>query len=137
MYQGVIPFFASQQFDGDVGNHFIGIHIERGTGTALDGVQDELIQVLACQHFVTGSYNGVRLGRLQCASPTIGCRTGFFDQGQAFDHRRMGGLTGNMKIFVGTQGLHTIISVRGDVFLTDRITFQTFELLLTHCHNPP
>jgi hypothetical protein len=38
MDQGVLSFFTTQQFDGDVGDHFVGIHIERGTGTALDGV---------------------------------------------------------------------------------------------------
>ena len=137
MDEGIIAFFASQNLDGDVSNHFIGIHVERGTGSALDGVQDELVQVFPFQELIAGCHDGVCCSRLQCASPPIGHRTGFLDVSQASDHGRMSGLPGNMEIFMSTQRLHSIIGVPGDVFLTDGITFRTFEFLLTHCLFPP
>ena len=137
MNQGIIPFFPAQDLNGDVGDHLIGIYVERGAGASLDGILDELVQIFSSQDAVAGGLDGFGGCRLQGTGPTICQGAGFLDVSQAADHGRMGGLTGNVEIFESPERLHPIIGVPGDGFRTDGITFQTFEFLLTHGLFPP
>ena len=57
----VIAFFASQDFDGTVGNYFVCIHIQRSAGAALNGIHNEIPMKFSRKNFITGKHHGLGL----------------------------------------------------------------------------
>ena len=56
---GIIAFFSAQKLNGSVGNDLVGVHIGRGTGTALNGVYNKLTVQLSGYDFITGADNSL------------------------------------------------------------------------------
>ncbi|MOA30355.1 hypothetical protein D3C78_1514390 [compost metagenome] len=51
----VFAFLMTHQFQTDIRQHFVGVHVQRSTCTALEHVYRELIHAFAfIQHFITG-----------------------------------------------------------------------------------
>ena len=52
---------TSEDLTGSVCDHLIHIHICAGSGTTLNGIYDKFLSQFSCDHFITGSDNGVCL----------------------------------------------------------------------------
>ena len=125
MNDGVVAFFAAQNLDGTVGDHFVGVHVERGAGAALDTVGDKGIVQLAGQDLVTGLYDGVFDLFIHVTDLTVGDGTGFFYSSQRTDKFRMGAAAGDVKVFVGTDRLQSVVSFAFNFSFADEVGFDT------------
>ena len=79
MYDGIITFGAAQNFDSTVSNHFVGIHIDGGTGTTLYSITNELIVEFAFQNFTAGLPNGITDIFIQFTNFMVSDSTSNFD----------------------------------------------------------
>ena len=74
---GVVHVFQRQ-----IGDHFIGIHVGRGAGAALNHVDDELVVVLATDQVRAGLTDCGVLGAAEVAEFAVGVRRRLLDHGQ-------------------------------------------------------
>ena len=79
VYNIIIAFFATENFNGSVGNDFVGIHVKGSSGTALNWVYDKIIMEFSGNNFITGLNN--RIGNFLVQQPhlAVGDGTGFLD----------------------------------------------------------
>ena len=136
MYDRVIALLAAQKLDGAVGDDFICIHIDRGSGAALNRVNDEVLVMLTGQNLVAGLHDGVCPLLIQQVNLAVGDGSGLLNISQAVDNLRMHIQSGDMEIFCGTQGLDAVVHVFGDVFGTDGIFFNSIFCLVAHNNSP-
>ena len=125
MYDAVIALLSAQDLDGTIGNDLIGIHIDGGAGTALDLIADKLIVEFSLHDLAAGLADGFADIFTDDLVVIIGQGAGHLDLRQAFDKLRQQGPSGNMKIFVSSQRLHSVISIRRNFSFSDRIPFNT------------
>jgi len=71
---------AAQNLVAAIGNHFIEIHVGRGTARAFQQIDDERVAMLTADDFAAGFSDGVALGRRQHADIMIGQRRRPFAQ---------------------------------------------------------
>ena len=83
---------------GSVCDHLIHIHICAGSGTTLNGIYDKFLSQFSCDHFITGSDNGICiiLRKKPCIIISDSCC--FFNLCQVPDKYRMKLCTCNRKI---------------------------------------
>ena len=129
----VVPTFLAEQLEGTVGNDFVGIHVGRGAGAALDDVHHELFVQLAVDDFSAGGDDGLATGGIEQAELLVGERGGLLDLGQGtnqvgIDRDRN---AGDREVFQCAQGMHPVIGTDRDVAITQQIVFAT-ESLLAH-----
>ena len=140
MYNRIVALLTAQQFDGNVGDHLVGVHIHRGAGTALDGVYDKLVVVLALHKKVTGLHN--RAGNVS-AQHTCICvcdGTGFFQLREAVDHFFVEHATGDGEVLHSPQGLNAIVGILGNLLCADGVGFKPESCRICYlCHEkkPP
>ena len=72
MNNGVVSFFATEHFDGAVGNDFIHVHVGAGAGTALDAVNNEFFVKHATDDFVACRFDGIGNFRFQPSGFPVG-----------------------------------------------------------------
>ena len=125
MDDGIIALLAAQDLDGPVGNDLVGVHIGRGAGAALDGVDDELVMELAVDDFVAGGDDGVGDLGIQSAGMLVGHGRGLLDLSQADDQQLMHGMAGDGEVLMAAQGLDAIVSVNRHFQGTDGIGFDS------------
>ncbi len=122
----ILAFIITQDFQTAIGNHFVGVHIGGGAGTALKHVNGELVVQFAVQNFITGLGYGFHPGLINPAQFMIGHGRSLFDHGQRFDHvfKIIDMYAGDGKIFHGALGLHAIIYIIGNVTCSQGVMFQ-------------
>ena len=124
---GIIAFFSAQKLNGSVGNDLVGVHIGRGTGTALNGVYNKLTVQLSGYDFITGADNGLTDLLIKNMGSHIGHGCGLFDPGQIVDKSRMKRASCNIEIMFCPKTLHTVICFCRNLHSTDGICFQTSQ----------
>jgi len=102
---GIVALRCAEDFQGPVGQDFIDIHIGRGTGAALQGIDHKLVLEGAREHLVTGLADGPADFRIDESVLEIGQDGGFFDLNQCPDQVRMHRLAQDREILSGSCGL--------------------------------
>ncbi len=77
----ILTFFKPHQFQCPIGDHFVGVHIGRGTCAALNNIDDKLTVPLATNNFVAGRRDSLSFCLSQNPKIAIGQRAGLFDHG--------------------------------------------------------
>jgi len=83
MNKVVIAFPAAGKFNGPVGDHFIEIHVGRGSRAALQGIYRELIRNQSFRYLHAGLLDQQRFILRQITGFGIGQTAGHFHQGQS------------------------------------------------------
>ena len=89
---------TSEDLTGSVCDHLIHIHICAGSGTTLNGIYDKFLSQFSCDHFITGSDNGICLILRKKPCIIISDSCCFFNLCQVPDKYRMKLCTCNRKI---------------------------------------
>ena len=72
----VIPFLFSHEFERDIGNHLVGIHVGGRSGAALNGVHHELIvKAAVLRDQIASPVDGVGLRGRQMPETPVGTST--------------------------------------------------------------
>ena len=100
----------------EVGDHLVGIHVGRSTGTALDHVHHELLVELATNQARTALADGHVLGLGQVAQLAIGIRRRLLDHRQGDDQLRVVRQrhAGQAEVVQCAQGLDAVIGLGGN-----------------------
>ena len=99
----ILTRLAAHADDRDVGDDFVGIHVHGCAGTALNRINDELIQVFPGDDLVAGSDDDFSLFRSQFLRLHVGDGAGLFQLGHAADEYRVHTFTGNREILLCPQ----------------------------------
>ena len=113
----VFAFFVAEDFQGTVGDDFVGVHVGGGARPALDHVHQELVVQFAANDFVAGGADGVFDFAVQRADFVVGERGGFFHLCEGVDEgaELVEVHAGDVEVFQGAQGLDAVVGVGGDV----------------------
>ncbi|MNQ74270.1 hypothetical protein D3C85_890240 [compost metagenome] len=105
VYRALAATWATGEFVGAAGDHFVDVHIALGTTAGLPDRQRELRVVLASQHLVGGLFDQAGDVQRQVADAGIDPRSGFLDQGQGMQHGQRHALLADGEIDQRTLGL--------------------------------
>ena len=132
MHQGIVSLGASQQFNRPIGNHFIGIHIHGGSGTALNRVYHKLVVKLSRCNFIARPDDGIGNAGFQPPGIPIGNGGSLFDTGKTVYKFLMERQAGNREISLCAQGLDSIIGILRDFPVSDRIPLNAPGVFFCH-----
>ena len=107
----IIAARTAENFQSTVADYFVRIHIEGCSCTALNRIGRELVVQLAADDIIAGLHHSITDFFIQKTDFHIGQGRSFFYHTQGFDKKRIGSITCNLKVFHGTHGLYTIISI--------------------------
>ena len=79
---GIVAARAAQQLQRDVGDHLVGIHVGGGAGTALQHVDDEVIEAITGDDQIAGRDDGGGDLRFQRAQFAVGDGGGLLHHGE-------------------------------------------------------
>ncbi len=123
---------AAQELQGPVGDDLVGVHVRRGAGPALDGVDDELVHQPSRADLL--AYADDRCGdvRGQEVEVAVGLRGGLLDGGQCGDQvGELGdGRPGDREVLHGPHGVHAVVGVGGDLLVSDQVVLDAYGHLL-------
>jgi hypothetical protein len=127
----VLTLPVAEALQRQVGNHLVGVHVGRGTGTALDEIGDELVTHLAGDQPVAGADDGIGDPRIEHAEIAVGQRRRLLDVAESLDEIGLGRHrdAGDVEILLAAQRLHAVVGVVGQFLLAQKI-------LLDSCHVP-
>ncbi|TLD45591.1 MAG: hypothetical protein FAZ92_02127 [Accumulibacter sp.] len=125
----ILALAMPEALQRQIGDDLVGIHVGRGTGTALDEVGDELIAQFAGDQAVTGAGNGIGETRIEHAEVAVGQRCRLLDIAESLDEIRLGRHrdAGNVEVLLAAQRLHTVVGVVRQFLLAQKV-------LLDSCH---
>ena len=92
---------AAEAAGGQRGDDLVEVHVGRGAGAALEGIDDKLVRVRAGGEFVTGGGEGGADARGQIAELVIGEGAGLLHGGAGADERGMDGAAGDGEVEAG------------------------------------
>ena len=123
----VFAALVTEQFEGAVGDHLVGVHVRRGAGAALDDVHDEFIVILAGDDLVARGGDRRRLLGIEQAQLLVGERGGLLDLGQGADQVRVNRDrdAGDVEILFRAQGMHAVVGGGRNVLVTEQVMFIT------------
>ncbi len=110
----VLTLFTTHQLQCQVGQHFVGVHVDGGTGATLKYIDRELVQTATFfQHQIARLDdvlahlfgNGTQFG--------VGHSRSFFGQYHATDEfwRVVNGAVADLKVLHCPQGVHAVVSI--------------------------
>lgn len=123
MDDGVVAARAAENFDGAIGDDFVGVHVEGDAGAGLVDVDEELIVQFAGDDFVGGANDGVGDFCGDEFEFAIGEGGGFFDAADRFDEQRVGAIAADGIIFDGALRLNAVVGFGGDLAFAEGIFF--------------
>ena len=132
MNDRVVTLLAAENFDGAVGDDFVGVHVRGGACASLDWVAQELVMELTGNDLIAGLADGVLNLFVHLAYHAVADCTGFFDLSHRVDELRLQLLAGDVEVFRAAQRLYAIVSVNWDFSFTDGVFFNT----VFHCFQP-
>ncbi len=123
----VIAFLVAEEFQAQIGDHFVGIHVGRGAGAALDHVDHELIMMVAIHQTRTGVLDGIVFACLEIAQRMVGFGGGRLDQREPFDETRevRQRHAGEVEVVQRSLGLHTVVGVSRHRLAPEEILFKS------------
>ena len=107
--QRIIPLGLAEDLQRPVSNHFVGVHVHRSAGAALDAIDHELILPLAGNDFFRGFYNRSANHRRHPTGPHIGPGRRRFDNSQRDNEIFIDYMASNRKIVQCTRSLNPIV----------------------------
>ena len=124
MQRGIVAARPAHQFQRDIGDDLVGVHVGRGAGAALHRIDHELIEeapLLGDQR--AGAIDRVGLFGRQMAKPPVGARRRLLDQRQgAHEFGEMPDRNaGDREILDRPQGVDAPIGVGRDIGLAEEI----------------
>ncbi|MNC43700.1 hypothetical protein D3C75_925750 [compost metagenome] len=121
----VLALGVAHGFQGDVGDHLVGVHVGRGAGPALDHVDHELLVEIAADDPCAGFADRRVLGRAEVAQLAVGVGGCLLDHGQGGDE--LGVVrqrhAGQAEVLHRTQGLDAVVGLGGDVEGAEQVFF--------------
>ena len=128
----VLAPLPSQQLVGAVREHLVAIHVVRGTGTGLVGIDDELVAVPAGQHFIGGLDDRVGEFGIQTPGFPVCQGGGFLDEDDGVNEGGKGSEIGDREVLPCALGLDAPQRLGRHGHLSQRITFHP---CLIHCRH--
>ena len=118
-----------------VGDHFVGVHVGRRTGTALDHIHGECVVVLAVHDLAAGLCDRIELLVGEQPQLVIGFRSSQLGNGESLDEE---GILVQMefadsKVLDTPQGLDTVKYVGRQLYAAEQVALRTHFLII--CHN--
>ena len=102
---------VAENFQGPVAEDFIHIHVDGSAGTALDGIQRELVVHLSADYIIRCFHNGAADGLIHAAGFHIGEAGCFLHSSHGLNEIRIQVGTGNLEIFLSPHGLNSVIYI--------------------------
>jgi hypothetical protein len=103
-------------FEGEVGDDFVGVHVEAGAGAALEHVDGELVHAPAVvEDLVACPHDGVAFFRGQGVESSVGECRGFFHLYHAADEVGyvVDGFPGDVEVIHGPEGVNAVVVLVG------------------------
>ncbi len=121
----VLTFLMSHHFKRNIGQHFIGIHIGRRTGTALVQIDQEPFMVFSVNDGLAGFFDGIQLFFREPAHIVVGPGSCHFYHRISPDIIRIKFCrhSADLEILQGPHGLNPIIGFGRDLFFTQQVLF--------------
>ena len=120
----LVETVAAGQLDGPIADDLVGVHVRGCAGTGLVDVHGELIVELAGRNLAGRLYDRLGDCRLELAEIAVGDGGSRLDQAQRPDQSLRQRLAGDGKIFDGTLGLSTVVSLGGNLDVAHGVFFD-------------
>ena len=117
----VIPAFLAHEFQGAVGDHLVGVHVDAGARPALDRVDDEVLVPASLNDLGRRPVYGVRQPQVQVPGVRVGQGRRLFDQGHRADQAGGQALARDREVLDGPHGLHAVQRRHRHLLLTQEI----------------
>ena len=134
----VLSLLVTGEFQPDVGQDLVGVHVRRRAGAALVPIDQELIVVLAGENRLGRLLDRRQPVRLHRADLGIGFRRGELDDRPRLDEPRIviDRYAGKLEVLQCAQGLDAVVGVAGDLFRAEQILLHPRLHALTICSGP-
>ena len=109
---------------GAVGDDLVGVHVGRGAGTGLVGIDGEVLVVLAFEDFARGLLDDGGFFGIDDAEFAIGAGGGELDETVSMHHERIDGAVGDGKVENGALGGGSVEGFNGDGHFAHGIAFD-------------
>lgn len=116
---------SAEKFDRPVGDHLIDVHVRRGAGPPLEGVDGKLIREFSGGDFCRGRDDRLSLSGREIAELDIGGRAGLLDEGERPDQGRTDWPAAKRKIVDRTRGVDAPVDVCRDLQGAEEILFPS------------
>ena len=132
----VVALFVAHQLEGTVGNHLVGVHVDRRAGTTLHHVGDEVLMKLAVDDLAAGAAHSVGHVVRKLTQLVVGLGSSELHVCNGLDILGIVAhvLARNLVIVDGALSLHTIVSLGGYLELTQEVALYTKLLLVLVSH---
>ena len=123
----VFAFPVAKGLECEIRDHLVGVHIGRGSRTALDEIGHELITELACDEPIAGLHDGVGHPGVERAQVTVGHSGRLLHVGESTHETRLlrHRNTGDAEVFLGTQRLHAVVRAVRKLLFAEKISLDT------------
>ena len=124
----IFTFLMTHQLQPDIGQHFVGVHVDGSTCTALVNVYRELVHAFAViQDFITCGNDGVGHTFRDGLQLFVGQgRCLFYHYHTAYKFRDIADFViANVEVFNRSQSVNTIVGIRWNFPGTQQIFFDT------------
>ncbi len=112
-----------QQLQGPVGQHLIDVHVGRGSGPPLQGIDANMAVEPSLHHLLAGRFNRLGLCLIPLAKLSIGPGAGQLDRPEGMDQGRRDGALSQRKVFQRPKGVDAVERPGGDVQFAQKIFF--------------
>src|SRR2546423_14505534 len=119
----VLPTFAAQQLIGPIREHLVAVHVVRGTGTGLVGIDHEVIAMPTREYLVSRPGDRVGESGVEPAGFSVRQRGGFLDPNDGVNEGWMWAEIGNREVLSRAFGLDAPQRLGGHRQVAERITF--------------
>jgi hypothetical protein len=115
----------TEQLEGAVCDHLVGVHVDRRSGAALDRIDDKMIVEPAGDDVVSSARDGVGDPGLEVAGVAIGERRRFFYDAHGADERRVDAVARDGKVLRAAKRLDAVIGIRRDLALAEKVVLHS------------
>ena len=119
---------AAEQLVGAVGEDLVGVHVVRGAGAGLEGVDPELVAVGAAQDFVGGAHDDPGLVGPKQPELAIDLRGGLLDEHDAVDQLGPRRQPRDGEVLYGALGLNAVQGVLRHLLVAQRVVLKAHDL---------
>jgi hypothetical protein len=121
----VLAFLTPGLLQGDVGQHFVGVHVGGRAGAPLVPVDQKLIVVFAVSHGLRRLLDGRQFVLAHRTHVSVRLRRRKLHDGPGFDESRVviDWNSRDLEILEGPGRLHAVVGIRRDLLFPDEILF--------------
>ena len=123
----VVALLVPGHLEGDVGQHFVGVHVGRRAGAALVPVDQELIVVLAVTHGLRGLLDGRQLFLFHGADVGVRRAAASFTMAQASTNPGIvvDRNSRDLEVLERAGRLHAVVGIRRNLLFSQEILFSS------------